>query len=126
MELGNVAEAMENFELAEKLFLSSLEIKDQMGDTEGIAFCYSNIGNLMCLTDREEDGINILYKAKEMHEKTGNTQGVLFSLIKLKKISEKKGLLDEVEFFDSEIQGICEQYSIEDVNVFVGIENDKF
>jgi len=105
---------------AEKAFLESFTIAEKSGNTDLLAECYVNIGNLMLRRTELDESREKLKKALELYRASGNREGRAIVLLNLAELEMKRGRLDDAFAFaqeslqqresDSKDKGIATNY----------------
>lgn len=89
--LGVVEKALGNLEKAESWFLESLRIKDQVGDKQGLATCYHQLGTVAERRDAAAAAEGWYLESLAIEEELGNAEGTVQTLLSLHMLEQQRG-----------------------------------
>jgi tetratricopeptide (TPR) repeat protein len=93
--LGLCYYSLGQYEKAIAYHQQSLEIKEEIGDREGVAISLGNLGNCYLWLGRYEEGITLQQKSLKIYEEIGNWQGVASCLGSLGNFHDFLGLYEK-------------------------------
>jgi tetratricopeptide (TPR) repeat protein len=96
-QLGAVAEGRGSLDDAERWYLKSLAIKEELGDKPGMASSYHQLGIVAERRGSLDDAERWYLKALAIEEELGNKPGMAITYHQLGKVAEKRGSLDDAE-----------------------------
>jgi tetratricopeptide (TPR) repeat protein len=97
--IGNVYHKQNNYEGALKNYFTSLQIRETIGDLNGIATSNNNIASVCAFQGNYTEALKNYFAALKIREEIGDKHGIASCLISLGSVNTKLNKLDDAQSY---------------------------